>query len=310
MTAVSPAALSLFDQPDGFRQALEMKVLPALMDKAPIFWPGFDRLRRGESKHLIPRHLEKHGFLEIVHIVNGSGRVFFDEEWCIAHIGDTFILPSSIQHDFSSHVTADYDALWICFFQQEDQLHFQERKELLMHYRPHLQLSRSTAMQRTLDNLLHRIQSNSRQLELYLWTTAIQLVADMIDVMDINRSTEPDNQNIEISRSYHMAIMKVLYILRRDLQGDMDLDSLASSVGFTKSYLCTLFKRVTGETIFGCLRRLRMQRAKELLLHNHLSLKETAAAVGYRNLSSFTRAFREFHSYAPSELHSGAGKTP
>ena len=63
-----------------------------------------------------------------------------------------------------------------------------------------------------------------------------------------------------------------------------------------------LFRQTFGETPNEFLMRLRMDRAKELLVREQLSVTETCFAVGYESLGTFSRTFREQFGLAPSEF--------
>ena len=59
---------------------------------------------------------------------------------------------------------------------------------------------------------------------------------------------------------------------------------------------------LTGETPAGLIRRLRMERARELLGAGELSVKQVAHKVGFRSRQSFSAAFREEFGVAPSDV--------
>jgi AraC-like DNA-binding protein len=62
-----------------------------------------------------------------------------------------------------------------------------------------------------------------------------------------------------------------------------------------------LFARTFGETPHEFLTRLRMDRAKRLLVREQLPVTEVCFAVGYESLGSFSSRFRTMVGYSPSE---------
>ncbi len=76
---------------------------------------------------------------------------------------------------------------------------------------------------------------------------------------------------------------------------------VARHVGIDREYLATLFKAEYGITLKACLDSLRLQRAKELLSLNTLSVAQIAASVGYRDYPVFYRAFQRGTGIAPGE---------
>ncbi len=297
------AIAEMTDDKCTYRHIVDAQILPALLGQAPVFWPRFGKLRLDSSPCKEPHHIERHdNAVEIAHITQGTARVYFERDWCIAHMGDTFILPSAIQHDFVTDVSADYNAFWLSCHDDTHVLHCQNRREPALHNRPHLFLPASTPSRGTLHNLLERIQYDSAYIELTMWSLIVQFMVDILDILTPSPSPADIMIKNEISLTHRLAIQNILYILKRDMREDINLELLAQHVGFTKNYLCTLFTEATGENIFSCLRRLRMQRAKELLLRSNAPVQEIAKAVGYHNMSSFSRAFQEAYRTSPSRL--------
>ncbi|RFM25663.1 helix-turn-helix transcriptional regulator [Deminuibacter soli] len=59
------------------------------------------------------------------------------------------------------------------------------------------------------------------------------------------------------------------------------------------------FKQLYGTTVFGFIQGLRMQHAALLLSSGGTTIAQTAAITGYASEAAFSRAFKQFHGYAP-----------
>ena len=70
------------------------------------------------------------------------------------------------------------------------------------------------------------------------------------------------------------------------------MQSIADRAHLCTSHLSRLFHRQTGETITTFLNQVRLEEAKRLLLSTQMNVSEICYAVGYRNLSPFTRTFK------------------
>lgn len=84
---------------------------------------------------------------------------------------------------------------------------------------------------------------------------------------------------------------KVIAILKRDLVDPPSLENLGRKVGCSPYYLSRIFSRETGLTIPQYLRKIRMERAADLLRSGKHNVTETAMMVGYNSLSHFSQAF-------------------
>jgi AraC-like DNA-binding protein len=78
--------------------------------------------------------------------------------------------------------------------------------------------------------------------------------------------------------------------------------ALAGQAGVSVSKLKLLFHRVCGVPPFGYLRRVRMEKARELLIYSRMNVTEVALEVGYTSLSHFSKAFTAHYGMSPSQV--------
>lgn len=89
--------------------------------------------------------------------------------------------------------------------------------------------------------------------------------------------------------------------LQENYRRSYSLERLASSFGCKPAYLLRLYRKVTGRTPTQDLIRLRIEKAKRLLVgHPHIEIKQVAAAVGYEDPLYFSRLFKKETGFNPS----------
>jgi len=86
---------------------------------------------------------------------------------------------------------------------------------------------------------------------------------------------------------------------------DFDADVLAEALATSRSTLYRRFDEETDTTPSALIAEVRMERATELLRTGEGTVTQVAYAVGYEQLSSFSRAFREHVGTAPSAVAEG-----
>ena len=84
----------------------------------------------------------------------------------------------------------------------------------------------------------------------------------------------------------------------RDGQG-VSLAELAAAAGLERRTLLRRFAGATGMTPVEYCRRVRIARARELLEGGDTSQKEITESLGYKDVASFARAFRNAAGLAP-----------
>jgi AraC-like DNA-binding protein len=80
----------------------------------------------------------------------------------------------------------------------------------------------------------------------------------------------------------------------------LTLEDLAGIVHLHPNYFSELFKTVVGVSPLRYLAQYRLDRARELLLSTHLTMREIAAAVGFGDAFYFSRAFRRAEGVSPT----------
>jgi two-component system response regulator YesN len=97
--------------------------------------------------------------------------------------------------------------------------------------------------------------------------------------------------------------------LRENYRKPYSLERLADSLGFKTAYLLRLYRKVTGSTPTQELIRLRIEKAKRLLVgHPQLEVKQVAAAVGYEDPLYFSRMFKRETGLNPSAFKDSMGQ--
>ncbi|MBU1106081.1 MAG: AraC family transcriptional regulator [Candidatus Riflebacteria bacterium] len=74
---------------------------------------------------------------------------------------------------------------------------------------------------------------------------------------------------------------------------NLDLEELADKCGVSKSHLCRVFKKATGQTVSQYLNHIRIERACRLLADTGVPIEEIAFASGFNNASYFFRVFKK-----------------
>ncbi len=83
---------------------------------------------------------------------------------------------------------------------------------------------------------------------------------------------------------------------------------LAEKIGRDYSSLSSLFSEVEGTTIEHYTIRQKIERVKELLMYNELSLKEIASQLRYSSVSHLSNQFRKVTGLTPSLFKKGRHK--
>lgn len=96
-------------------------------------------------------------------------------------------------------------------------------------------------------------------------------------------------------------IEKTIHYMQAHFHDKIDMVMLSSMAGLTASSYSRLFKKTMNESPIKYLTRLRIERAKRLLLHHEGLIKEVSVAVGFGDEFYFSRIFRRMVGIPPSQ---------
>lgn len=87
-------------------------------------------------------------------------------------------------------------------------------------------------------------------------------------------------------------VRDALYYIRRHYNENISLTDVAEHINVNKSYLCDVFKKEQKVTILQYMTNLRIEKAKELLIHTDMKMYEISVEVGYNDYTYFSQIFK------------------
>lgn len=96
--------------------------------------------------------------------------------------------------------------------------------------------------------------------------------------------------------------------LRAHLGSTVNVPELAALAGFSTSHFSARFRAATGFSVIEYLKRLRMARARQLLITSNHSIAEIANAVGYSDPFYFSRQFASVNGVSPRDFRARANE--
>jgi two-component system response regulator YesN len=96
-------------------------------------------------------------------------------------------------------------------------------------------------------------------------------------------------------------IKRVMAYIKTNYSGNISLKTLAAGFNVNANYLGRLFKEELGEFFSDYLNKIRIDKAKELLLTTNQSIREVSLRVGYTDPNYFYTLFKKYMGISPAE---------
>lgn len=117
--------------------------------------------------------------------------------------------------------------------------------------------------------------------------------------------TVPEKKNEILTSSNFKNLLALMEI---NYNKNLPMKFYADYIGFTEKYFLRFFKKAMRISPHKYINKIRMEKARSLLLNRNRSIKAIAAELGYQNQYYFSAAFKQYYDITPSEYRSSTPK--
>lgn len=162
-------------------------------------------------------------------------------------------------------------------------------------------LDRRNPTTKEIASLLLRMQKEADEkpeaYELMIKTYLLNILVLLIRNYDyVSQNEAPSLQSEKLFR-----VEAALNFIDENITKSLTLDDIALHAGMSRTYFCSVFKKLNGLTPWEYIGLKRMELAKHLLQHTEESVLEIAFDCGFNNISHFNRLFKRTTGLRPLE---------
>jgi transcriptional regulator GlxA family with amidase domain len=96
-------------------------------------------------------------------------------------------------------------------------------------------------------------------------------------------------------------IARALKIIHTQCESNLDIPNLARQEDMSVSSFHTHFKKVTSHTPLQYIKKIRLNKARDLISMHNYQVVDTAYEMGYDSASQFSRDFKTYFGYPPKD---------
>lgn len=97
-------------------------------------------------------------------------------------------------------------------------------------------------------------------------------------------------------------VARVLKVMQDEYAGKLDVEKLAGKARMSTSAFHRAFKEITSDSPMQYLKKIRLARARDLMMQENLKAYIAADKVGYESSSQFSREFKRYFGQSPAEM--------
>ena len=306
----------------------ESNIIPQ-MRSSDYFEPDTVRITVWTSQHHGKVWQHTHNFFEFVYIDSGFSLHSYNGKTSVLTGGDLFAIYPGEVHSYSRAYHTD---LYNCLFYLEDLGSLSDEVLRL----PNIDWERKNkdtlpiirvglAERRELVGLLERMrwerrnkapgwELNLKSMLINFLVTYSRLVSESKVMQESGQTSEPVIPGIrpadELSskpgelcpdeRGYSGYIYSVLRFVEENYEKDISGRDIAEAAGLSGDYLTKQFKTVMSMTPAEYVRKFRIAKSMDLLRTTDMSIADIASAVGFGNISLYSRVFKQMIGVSPA----------
>lgn len=119
-------------------------------------------------------------------------------------------------------------------------------------------------------------------------------------IIAIAQNTKKQSQNYSTS----LKVEKIINYMHQKINEKVNLNEFSDLVQLSPAYLSRAFKGITGYSIIEFFNKMKIDKAKELIVEGDIKIKEVAQSLGFTDEFYFSRIFKRMTGISPSEFQS------
>lgn len=263
---------------------------------------ALEQMVRYEKFDMRVKHF--HTQYEIFYIVEGERVFFFNNREYIARAGDLILVDSNLIHMTRSVSGSNEGHNRIILYVSRNKMEEYDRiypaLQLIRFFDEHYGVYHLDREQQGLILTLFRSVRHALDARGHNYKIGIDLdiLSWLFKLMAFVRRQKKEIPNDQDSPKY-MAAYKIADYLSQNCERAISLDELVDQFYLSRSYICRIFKEITGYTISEYTNIHRIRKAKRYLEETDMSISDIAHALGYESLTYFERMFKTYMTLSP-----------
>lgn len=219
----------------------------------------------------------------LLHTVSGKGILQYrNREYALTE-NSAAIIDCRIPHRYCTAPGQLWEFYFIHFNQdsiRESYLFLLEKNSFL------IQLSQSALTGHTIQSAIDMSKGHGKGIDVKLSSLLSTIFHAMLEDAQGSIHTTP-------------LIEEILHYLHTHYAEKLELQDIANQFFINKNYLCSLFKKDLGDTLYNVLTKIRIAESKKLLLRSMAPLADIARACGFSTANNFITTFKKQEGITP-----------
>ena len=259
-----------------------------------LFYQAGSRHLSAQTATSIHKQFE---FIELTAVIDGVGEIYANEVPTPVSKGDIFVSFPGDSHRISAG-DKPLKFLFLAFQPTIGEITSKFNEIYLSYSNETRRVIRDEKIVSLIENAI--VESDSEiEMSNYILQSTLLHISSLV-VRAFNKKTAPKPTSPDFMQQFCHDIMNYINTHLFSLK---KLNDLETAFNYNYSYMSNFFKNTCGFTINDYFRRVKMTTANKLIEENNLTLTEISQMLNYSSLYAFSKAYKDFFGYPPSQSH-------
>jgi len=242
-----------------------------------------------------------HDFTELAYVLSGKGKYLIEGEEFDVEAGDLVICNPGVKH---THIVCNPKEPTIEFISGFTDFHFKNMaansielsdKSYILHTTAELKQEIS---KHCYSMIAERESNQVGRYFMFKTHLAQMLILVMREIADVEKPEQKGYNFETYNKNY--AVNRIISYLNENYEHKISLEQIAHNMYLSPVYISKIFKEETGESPINYLIKIRLEKAKDILLNSDGgSIKNIANQVGYDDVYHFSKLFKKYYGISP-----------
>ena len=98
------------------------------------------------------------------------------------------------------------------------------------------------------------------------------------------------------------SLNSIIEYIEKNISENITIEKLAKIANYHPNYFIRIFKSNIGISPIQYINRIRLEKAKKLIMQSNMTIGEIASSVGINDVSHFSKSFKNYTGFTPSEF--------
>ncbi|WOO35975.1 MULTISPECIES: AraC family transcriptional regulator [Clostridia] len=242
----------------------------------------------------------EHDFTELTYILSGKGKYLVEGTVYDVEAGDVIMCNPGVKHQ---NILVNPKEPTVEFFAGFTGFQFKNMppNSLIFKDGGHILHTSSETKQDISKHCYEMISENESckagkyfMLKAHMIQIMLHIIRDITEAATSQKGLNFESYN----KSY--AVKKIINYLNENYETKISLDQIAHNMYLSPVYISKIFKEETGESPINYLIKIRLEKARDILLSSEgESIKSIANRVGYEDVYHFSKLFKKYYGISP-----------